>query len=132
MTARLGLEREVEFSGFVADTPAFLACIDVFVLPSLNEGLGVAALEAMAAGRPVIASRVGGLVELIAHGITGLLTEPRSVQALSAAIAKLIDDPTLARLLGQRAAVHARDHFAVEQMAARNEAYYYELLQAEA
>jgi glycosyltransferase involved in cell wall biosynthesis len=123
---------DVEFRGFVADTPAFLADIDVFVLPSLFEGLGVAALEAMAAGKPVVASGVGGLAELIEDGITGLLAPPRDAQALSEAIARLLQDAGLARALGQRAAAHVREHFAVERMAARNEAYYYELLEAEA
>jgi glycosyltransferase involved in cell wall biosynthesis len=130
MTARLGLGTEVEFRGFIADTPGFLADIDVFVLPSLFEGLGVAALEAMAAGKPVVASGVGGLAELIDDGITGLLAPPRDAEALSAAIARLLYDPALARALGQRAAAHVREHFAVERMASRNEAYYYELLEA--
>lgn len=130
MTVRLGLEREVEFSGFIIDTAAFLAGIDIFVLPSLYEGLGVAALEAMAAGKPVVASRVGGLVESIGDGITGLLTPPRDTHAISEAIARLINDPSAARALGERAAAHVREHFALEQMAARNEAYYYELLEA--
>ena len=130
MTARLGLSRDVEFSGFVADPPAFLSEIDVFVLPSLHEGLGVAALEAMAAGKPVVASSVGGLADLIADGITGLLIPPCNAQALSAAIARLVQDRRLAGALGRRASLHVREHFAVEQMAARNEAYYYELLQA--
>jgi glycosyltransferase involved in cell wall biosynthesis len=130
MTARLGLEREVAFAGFIVDTAAFLGDIDIFVLPSLHEGLGVAALEAMAAGKPVVASRVGGLAESIANGVTGLLTPPCDAQALSNAIARLIADPSLARSMGQRASVHVREHFALDQMAARNEAYYYELLQA--
>ena len=130
MTLRLGLEHAVQFSGFIADTAAFLNSIDVFVLPSLHEGLGVAALEAMAAGKPVVASRVGGLSESIAHGITGLLTPPRDAEALSEAIARLIEEPVLAKGLGQRASGHVRKHFAVEEMAARNEAYYYELLEA--
>jgi glycosyltransferase involved in cell wall biosynthesis len=130
MAVRLGLHQEVVFSGFIDDTPAFLADVDVFVLPSLYEGLGVAALEAMAAGKPVVASEVGGLAELIKDGITGLLTPPRDVQALGAAIAKLVENPNLARALGQRASIHVREHFAVERMAARNEAYYYELLDA--
>jgi glycosyltransferase involved in cell wall biosynthesis len=129
MTARLGLGGDVKFSGFIVDTPAFLADIDVFVLPSLHEGLGVAALEAMAAGKPVVASGVGGLADVIKDGITGLLIPPRNAQALSDAIAKLIGDRTLAGALGRRASIHVRKHFAVEQMAARNEAYYYELLQ---
>ncbi len=64
---------EVSFLGFVADTPAFLADIDLFVMPSLFEGLGVAVLEAMAAGKPVIATRVGGLTESVIDGVTGIL-----------------------------------------------------------
>jgi glycosyltransferase involved in cell wall biosynthesis len=122
------LNGDVEFSGFVSDTPGFLAGIDVFVLPSLYEGLGVAALEAMAAAKPVVASGVGGLAELIEDGITGLLTPPRDVNALEAAISRLLTDPGLAQSLGQRAAAHVREHFAVQRMAAENEAYYYELL----
>ena len=130
MTQRLGLGNQVSFLGFVADTPAFLEGIDIFVLPSLYEGLGVAALEAMAAGKAVVASRIGGLTESIADGVTGSLTPPRDPAALSAAIARLIDDPGLARAMGQRAAAHVRDHFALEQMAAQNEDYYYELLRS--
>jgi glycosyltransferase involved in cell wall biosynthesis len=127
--ARLGLEHEFCFLGFVADTPAFLAGIDIFVLPSLYEGLGVAALEAMAARKAVIASRVGGLAEVITDGVTGFLVPPRDSVALSETIARLIADPSLARAVGRRAAAHVREHFTLERMAARNEAYYYELLQ---
>ena len=128
LTARLGLEREVNFLGFVADTPAFLAGIDIFVLPSLYEGLGVAALEAMAAGKPVVASRAGGLVEAICDGITGLLVPPGDGPALGEAVARLIENHALALALGQRAALRVREDFTLEQMAARNEDYYYELL----
>ena len=128
----LGLGQEVSFLGFVADTPAFLAGIDIFVLPSLHEGLGVAALEAMAAGKAVVASRVGGLAEVIADGETGLLVPPGDSRALGEAIAKLIADPSLARAMGRRAAAHVREHFTVEKMAAQNETYYYELLEAQA
>jgi glycosyltransferase involved in cell wall biosynthesis len=116
--------------GFVADTPAFLAGIDIFVLPSLYEGLGVAALEAMAVGKAVVASRVGGLTDVITDGLTGFLVPPRDSKALSDAIAKLIADPSRARALGRSAAAHVRKHFTVERMAAGNEVYYYELLEA--
>jgi glycosyltransferase involved in cell wall biosynthesis len=132
LTVRLGLERDVQFLGFVADIPAFLAGIDIFVLPSLYEGLGVAALEAMAAGKAVVASRAGGLVEAIGDGVTGLLTPPGDVTALVEAVARLIDDRHLALGMGQRAAAHVRKYFTVEQMAARNEDYYYELLGSQA
>jgi glycosyltransferase involved in cell wall biosynthesis len=129
MAARLGLAEEISFLGFVADMPAFLAGLDIFVLPSLNEGLGVAALEAMAAGKAVVASRVGGLTEMITDGLTGLLVPPRDSKALSDAIATLIADPSRARALGRSAAAHVRRHFTLEQMAAGNEDYYYELLE---
>jgi glycosyltransferase involved in cell wall biosynthesis len=130
MVTRLGLEEQVNFLGFVVDTPAFLASIDIFVLPSLREGLGVAALEAMAAGKAVVASRVGGLAEVISEGRTGLLVPPQDSQTLSNAIAELIADPERARAMGQRAATHVREHFTLERMAAANEAYYYELLES--
>jgi glycosyltransferase involved in cell wall biosynthesis len=132
MVARLGLGREVEFSGFIVDVPAFLADIDIFVLPSLHEGLGVAALEAMAAGKAVVASRAGGLAEAINDGVTGSLTPPGDAEALAGAISQLIAHTDWARAMGQRAAAHVREHFALERMAARNEAYYYELLRAHA
>jgi len=132
MVTRLGLEGRVNFLGFVADTPAFLASIDIFVLPSLREGLGVAALEAMAAGKAVVASRVGGLTEVISEGRTGFLVPPRDSQMLSDAIAELIANPNRARAMGQCAAAHVREHFTLERMAAGNEAYYYELLAARA
>jgi glycosyltransferase involved in cell wall biosynthesis len=132
MVTRLGLEQEVGFLGFVADTRSFLAGIDIFVLPSLHEGLGVAALEAMAAGKAVVASHVGGLEELISDGLTGFLVAPRDSKALSDAIAKLFSDANLLRAMGQRAAEHVRGHFTVQRMAQQNEAYYYELLESRA
>ncbi len=123
----LNLEEEVHFCGFVSDAPEILSQIDIFVLPSLYEGLGVAALEAMAAGKPVIASRVGGLPELIADGETGLLVAPKNAEGLAEAIARLAGEKSLAREMGRRGAERARASFSLEQMAAKNEAYYYEL-----
>ncbi|MBI2231897.1 MAG: glycosyltransferase family 4 protein [Deltaproteobacteria bacterium] len=126
----LNLEDEVRFCGFVSDAPDFLSQIDIFILPSLYEGLGVAVLEAMAAAKPVIASRVGGLPELVADGETGLLVAPKSVDGLAGAIARLADDRSLAREMGKKGAERARASFSLEQMAAQNEAYYYELVAA--
>src|SRR5205085_7244813 len=100
----------VRFVGFRTDLDACLAAADVAVLPSLQEGLGVAALEAMAAARPVVASRVGGLGEAVVHGETGLLVPPADPGALAAALARLIGDPALRVRLGAagRARVLAR------------------------
>jgi glycosyltransferase involved in cell wall biosynthesis len=132
MVERLKLTKEVTFYGFVSDTPAFLSRIDLFVLPSLHEGLGVAALEAMAAGKAVVASRVGGLAELVVDSDTGLLVSPSDPEALAKAIAKLVNDRPLARVMGNRGANRVREHFTLEQMALKNEAYYYDLLEGSA
>jgi glycosyltransferase involved in cell wall biosynthesis len=127
---RLGLHEEVRFLGFITDTAAFFAGVDLFAMPSLYEGLGVAALEAMAAGRPVVATRVGGLTESVLDGVTGFLVPPRDVAALAAAIAKLVRSRSLAQAMGQRGRERARQHFSLENMARQNESYYYEIIGA--
>ncbi len=126
---RLGLQDDIQFCGFVSDTAAFLADVDVFVMPSLFEGLGVAALEAMAAGRPVIATRVGGLAESIVDGVTGILVAPRDAEALAVAIAKLVAQPELAAEMGQHGRARVLEHFTLAKTALKNEAFYYELLE---
>jgi len=125
----LGVGGDVEFAGFVGDIPGFLSSIDVFVLPSLYEGLGVSVLEAMAAGLPVVASRAGGLPEIVDDGVTGLLVPPGDAQALAGAIAALISRPALAREMGARGRERVLRHFTIEQTARRNEDYYYDLLE---
>jgi L-malate glycosyltransferase len=127
---RLGLQDDVQFCGFVADTAAFLADVDVFVMPSLFEGLGVAGLEAMAAGKAVIASRVGGLTESVVDNVTGILVSPRDPEALAGAITTLAAQPELAAEMGQRGRTRVLEHFTLDQMALKNEACYYELLGA--
>jgi glycosyltransferase involved in cell wall biosynthesis len=127
---RAGLRDEVSFVGFVDDAPTFLACVDLLAMPSLFEGLGVAALEAMAASKPVVASRVGGLAESVVDGVTGLLVAPRDVDALASAIAKLVRSPTLAKSMGRQGRDRVRQYYSLENMARQNEAYYFELLSA--
>ncbi len=127
-TADEELQDTVNFVGFVSDAAEFLAGVDIFVMPSLYEGLGVAALEAMAGGKPVIASRVGGLAESVIDGETGILVPPRDSAALADAIAKLVGEPERARGMGRKGRVRVLEHFSMEQMAKRNEAFYYELL----
>jgi glycosyltransferase involved in cell wall biosynthesis len=126
----LGVGDSVTFLGFVARPEEFLRRIDIFVMPSLFEGLGVAALEAMAAGKPVVATRVGGLAESILDGQTGLLVEPRDGRAIADAVAKLISDRPMARHMGLQGRQRVLDQFTLTQMAAQNEAYYYEVLRA--
>ena len=97
----LGIARAVSFVGFTADVRPVLAAADVFAMPSLSEGLGVAALEAMAMAKPVVASSVGGLRESVADGVTGLLVPSGDHLALAAAVTALLEKPELAQTLGQ-------------------------------
>lgn len=99
----LGVERLVHFLGHRPDVPELLAAMDVFVLPSHSEGMPNALLEAMAAGKPVVATRVGGSAEVIRDGKNGLLVAPRDPEGLAAAVARLRADPALAGMLGAAA-----------------------------
>ncbi len=98
--SQLGLRNHVHFLGARSDIPAVLASIDIFVLSSLTEGMSNAVLEAMAAARPVVATRVGGNPELIADGETGYLVPARDSSALAWAIGRLADNPGLRKRMG--------------------------------
>jgi glycosyltransferase involved in cell wall biosynthesis len=126
----LGLTPEVRFAGFCADIPGILAAADLFVHVPLYEGLGVAVIEALAAGLPVVASRVGGIPELIDDGTTGLLVPPQDPCALATALDRLVSDPLLAGKLGRAGQAMARTRFDVAVMARKNETLYAELLGA--
>jgi len=128
----LDLAEDVRFVGFVSDVAQFLAGVDIFASPSLYEGLGVAVLEAMAAGKPIVATNVGGLAESVIDSVTGILIPPRDAQALAAAIAKLVEEKSLARQMGRKGAKQVQENFTLEKMAMKNEAYYYALLDGKA
>ena len=108
---------DVRFLGFRADVARCLAAADVAVLPSLHEGLGVAALEAMATGRPVVASRVGGLAEVVADGETGRLVPSADASALAQALAALADAPAERARMGAAGLARVRTHFSSAAMA---------------
>jgi glycosyltransferase involved in cell wall biosynthesis len=108
---RLGLEGRVQLAGERSDVPELLAASDVFVLSSRSEGLPVSVLEAMAAQLPVVASRVGGLGELVVDGETGLLVPPGDETALAEALGRLVDDRELRRRLGAAGRARAEDSF---------------------
>lgn len=92
----LGVRDDVEFTGAVADVWPYLEQMDIFVLPSKHEALGIAALEAMAAGVPVVASDVGGIPEIVENDRTGLLVPPQDPRALAERIERLLTHPELA------------------------------------
>ncbi|HKX19324.1 MAG TPA: glycosyltransferase family 4 protein [bacterium] len=113
---QLGLSERVTFLGFRRDVPSLLACSDLVVLPSLFEGLSVSLLEAMAAGRAVIASAIAGVTEVVVHGETGLVVPPKDSSALAAAIRTLLADPTLATRLGAAGKTRAAKLFSATAM----------------
>lgn len=102
LSATLGVQHRVEFAGRIhhAEMPAALQQLDIFVAPSRQESFGVSVLEASACAKPVVASRVGGLPEVVQHGVTGLLVPPNDVPALAAALKQLVQDAPLRAALG--------------------------------
>jgi len=106
----------VLFLGHRGDVAELLACCDLFVLPSLFEGLPLAVLEAMAAGKPVIASGIGGTDEALVHGESGLLVPPADPVALASAIRSLLTDPVRARLLANAGRERAVRRFSSRAM----------------
>jgi len=115
----LGVADRLHLLGLRSDVPAILAAADVFVLPSLSEGLPLALLEAMFAGRPIVASNVGEVGTALAHGQAGILVEAGQAPALAAGLDRLLTSPAWARALGERAARRAADEYDVSHMVRR-------------
>ncbi len=116
---RLGLGDKVRMLGHVADARALLWALDIFAMPSLKEGLGVALLEAMACGMVAVASRAGGIVEAVDDGLTGVLVPPGDARALAAALAALTADPKRRLEMGAAARGRALERFSMVAMAHR-------------
>jgi glycosyltransferase involved in cell wall biosynthesis len=126
--AALGLNGGVRFLGAVPHAAGLLPHFDVFVLSSVWEGMSNSLLEAMAAGRPVVATRVGGNPEVVVDGETGLLVPPRDAPALAEAMLRLLRDRELARRFGDAAKRRVESHFTLEQMVGRMQELYDQLL----
>ncbi|MFN8473389.1 MAG: glycosyltransferase family 4 protein [Anaerolineae bacterium] len=124
-----GLADRVVFLGHRTDVPALLAQSDLFVLPSLFEGLPLSVLEAMAAGKPVIATAVGGTGEAVTDGETGLLVPPADSAALASAIQRVLSDPALSHRLGAAGQARAQQEFSAETMSRRTTDIYAEILE---
>jgi glycosyltransferase involved in cell wall biosynthesis len=127
-THDLGITDNVVFLGHREDTDALLQALDVFVLPSLSEGIPMALLEAMAASRAVVASRVGGIPEIVEDGFEGFLVEPMDVNSLAERCQRLIESPDVARKMGEQARKRVERDFSATVMADRVALVYRELL----
>lgn len=127
-TEQMGLAPWVVFAGMRRDVAGLLPLLEIFVLPSLYEGFGIAILEAMAAGRPVVATAVGGIPEVVVHGETGLLVPPGDPVALADALHELLAHPERARELGARGRERAHEKFRIEAIVKQHEVLYAELM----
>ncbi|WP_413934160.1 glycosyltransferase [Nitrospira sp. BLG_1] len=121
---QLDLSSWVVFAGSRRDIPRILHALDAFVLPSLYEGFGIALLEAMAAGKPVIATAVGGIPEFVLSGETGLLIEPGNVEALADAIDRLLSHPQQARIMGAKGRIHVGESYHISTVVRQHEQVY--------
>jgi glycosyltransferase involved in cell wall biosynthesis len=125
--AAAGLNERVVFLGYRSDIPRILNCLDVFLLPSLREGFGLAMLEAMASRLPVIASRVGGIPEIFGEEDFGIMIDPNNPVELRDAMKTLANLPQTQReAMGDRARRRALEHFGAERMIAGYEQVYQE------
>ena len=123
-----GFSNEVRFTGKQLDIGAVLACSDLFLLPSATESFGLAALEAMAHRVPVVASRVGGIPEVVRHGVDGFLEPVGDVDAMAQAALRLLKDPELRRAFGDSARERALSTFAEAPIIDRYEELYERVL----
>jgi glycosyltransferase involved in cell wall biosynthesis len=126
LTPQLGLTRKISFLGAVEhrQVPEILKNVDIFVMPSIQEEFGVAAVEAQAMEIPVVATRVGGVPEVVLDGETGILVEPGNSGQLAQAILTLIENPALRRQMGERGRRHVLANYRWEDNAALMERLY--------
>ncbi|MBP7055946.1 MAG: glycosyltransferase family 4 protein [Candidatus Omnitrophica bacterium] len=113
----LGIKGKVKFISSNVDTPGFLAIMDVFVFPSLKEGLGIALLEALASGRASVSSDTGGISDIVVNGSTGVLVKVADHAAMAKAVSDLLDDPARREMLGSRGRGMVCERFTLSRMA---------------
>jgi glycosyltransferase involved in cell wall biosynthesis len=118
------LEKHVLLPGFRTDVLGCMKAFDLFVMSSVTEGLGTATLDAMACSRAAVATRAGGLPEIVRDGVTGVLVDPRDHQGMAQAIVTLLRDPALRARMGTAGRARVCDLFTVDRMVAETAAVY--------
>jgi glycosyltransferase involved in cell wall biosynthesis len=116
LAAELGLMHDCLFTGYQEDVAPFFAAFDAFVLPSANEGTPVTAIESLASGCPVVATRVGGVPDVVQDGVDGFLVEPGDLEALAGRLARLAADPELREQMGAAGRERVLPRYAVERL----------------
>lgn len=125
----LGINDYVIFTGFQYNVSELIACFDIAVLPSFFEGMGRVLLEAMAMGKPVVASRVGGIPDLVKDGVNGLLITPGNIEELANSMKRLLRDKSLASDIGKKGLKSVTDNFSSEIMVKSIRSVYIEQLE---
>ncbi len=125
---QLGIAENIRFLGMRADVPRLLSVLDAFVLPSLSEGLSLALLEAMASGKPVVATAVGGTPELVDQGQTGFLVSSEDAGSLAIKLIELLQDPLMMQRFSDQGAKRVRQRFSLEHMVVQYRRLYASLL----
>ena len=130
LAERFGVGDRLIWVGAQEDVPRFLAAMDLFVLPSHTEGLPLTVLEAMAAGRPVIGTAVGGIPEAVRHGETGFVVPPRDPRRLAQAAVDVLANPALAKSMGEAGRATVREAFTLDREARQTRAQYCRVLES--
>lgn len=128
LAEKLNIEQKIVFTGFRKDASSIMALFDVFVLPSLSEGFSNVTLEAMALGKSVVASDVGGLKDLVRDRENGVLVPAKNPEKIASAVMELYNNPDFAKQLAQQARHDARNMYTVENMINSSCNYYEKIL----
>ena len=126
LVRNMNIEKSVEFIMRTEDTRVELAMMDIFVMSSLEEGLGLALMEAMVSGKAVVGTDVGGIKSLIKNNVNGLLVKPADSESLAAAIMQLINDPEKAKVYAREATKFIYGNFSLDKMCDGTEGAYLE------
>ena len=128
LATSLGLKQKLIFTGFRRDVGSFYQIADLFVMSSVQEGLGTAVIDALALGKPVVGTCAGGIPEIIRDGETGRLVAPADPAALAGGIIDLLTDPEQAKQMGRRGQEMVRKNFSIDAMVDKNIEVYQHIL----
>ena len=113
---QLNITHNIIFAGFQSNPELFISRFDIFVLPSIQEGFGIVLLEAMSLSKPIVASRIGGIPEIVEHEKTGLLVKPGDAKDLYQALFTLLNDPEKQKRMGNAGKTRLEGHFTLQRM----------------